>query len=92
MLGDKLDNYWPLADIVTKLKEDYQIVVSRSQLEEWQDRHKRREGGMGFPEPMVLGKYKLYDINEVREWIILWRRATARLGRGSELNGKRQDG
>ncbi len=84
MLGDKLDNYWPLADIQEKLKEDYQIDVPLASLREWAHR-----ASTGFPKPIMVGRYTMYDIIEVREWYVLWTRATARLGNGDRLNGQR---
>jgi hypothetical protein len=85
MLGDKLDNYWPLKDIVKMLKDDWHIEVTETQLKEWAQRE-----STGFPEPHMVGRYAMYDVMEVKEWVVLWRRATSRLGRGRDLNrGKR---
>lgn len=82
-MGD-VEDYWPLVDIVGILKTDYDIEVTENQLKEWASRE-----STNFPEPKEVGRYKLYDIKEVAEWIFLWRRATARLGNGDRINGKR---
>lgn len=88
--SDNIDNYWPLHDIVQKLSASgyYEKFPQLGTFQEWE----RKRESTGFPEPATtLGKYKLYDINEVEDWYILWTRVTARLGRGDALNGTRED-
>lgn len=64
-----------------------QSVCSLTQLNEWKGRVPH------FPKPKkIMGKYKLYDADEVEEWVTLWRRATVNLGRGDELNAERSTG
>jgi transposase len=73
----ELDDLWPLS----QLAEDFN--VSERQITNWA--HKRDKNG--FPEPKKsLGRYHLYSYQEVREWFILYKRVTARMGRGKELN------
>jgi predicted DNA-binding transcriptional regulator AlpA len=85
-LDDHIDKYWPLFDLPDKLKI-YSIDVSLSQLEQWESKHQLREGGTGFPDPIKLGRFKLYHIGEVAEWITLWRRATARMSNNLDTDG-----
>jgi hypothetical protein len=87
MLSDELDNLWPMYDIQWLLLEIHNIEVSLTQLQGWEGKP-----DVGFPEPArQLSRYKFYDIDEVAEWITLWRRATSRMGNpeGLKNNGKR---
>lgn len=46
---------------------------------------------IGFPEPKrKLGKYSLYDKDEVVEWVILWMKISIKLG-NKKLNGGRHE-
>lgn len=89
MASDQVkEDLWPLRTIVERLKH-YHSDMTLERMYEWE----RRRATTGFPKPVTtLGRYKLFDINAVEDWYILWRRATEGLGRGRELNGKRQDG
>ncbi len=73
----ELENLWTLTRIAEELD------VSLRQLYRWEERRDK----IGFPEPQrTLGRFKFFDVEEVREWIFLWRRATAGMG-NKTLNG-----
>jgi len=60
--------------------------VSHSQLMEWESKRAR---GNDFPEPKATqGRFKFYDPAEVKRWVHLHRKATKRMGRGAQINGK----
>lgn len=72
------DNIMPLADIA-----EYIDGISARQLLRWAEKGRSN----GFPGPKeTLGKYKLYDRDEVLKWVFLWKKVNKRLGRGKELN------
>jgi hypothetical protein len=58
------------------------LDIAFKQLTGWED----RRNTTGFPDAKkLLGKYKLYDIEEVREWKKLWDRVTENMrGKGSK--------
>lgn len=59
--------------------------VSISQLNEW-----GRRATNDFPEPVVtLGKYKLYNKEQVIAWVSLWLKINKNMGNPGLRNGNR---
>lgn len=73
--GDRLDNIWPLKDVAEKLG------VEEHQLRRWAE----PDRNIGFPEAVTtFGRYKLYDVEEVQEWLTLWERVTKNFRNGDD--------
>lgn len=67
-------------------EEHLQEECTYEQLKRWAESNR----SSSFPTPeRKMGKYNLYDVSEVVEWVILWKRISANLGRGEELNASR---
>lgn len=78
-IQQEYEHIMSLADIAEYLPE-----VTPNQLYRWSE----PERDNGFPEVKeVIGRYRLYDRNEVLRWVVLYKKATKNLGRGRELNG-----
>lgn len=78
-----LDNLYSLRTIAEKLG------VEPNTLSRWAEPSRH----LDFPTPKEkLGRYNLYDFDEVERWVFLWQKINGNLGRGDDLNGKRTDG
>jgi len=77
---DNVDRLFPIRTIAE------QLDVPLGQMQNW-----AHASNNGFPQVAKrIGRYTLYDIDEVRDWLVLWKRVTVGQGRGEELNsGKR---
>lgn len=71
-------NIMKLSDIV-----EYIPNVTLTQLNRWSETGRNN----GFPEPKeTLGKYRLYDRDEVIKWVYLWTKVNKGLGRFGRKN------
>lgn len=68
---NELDEYYPLSDIAEMLNG-----VTYDQLQRWAEKNRNN----GFPEPIVLGKYKVYKRAQVIAWVTLWKRINKNFG------------
>ena len=73
-----VDGYWPVKALAEKLGE------SEKQMTNWASQTRNN----GFPFGRKVGRYWLYDIEEVKEWLFLYKRATNNMKRGEHLNGE----
>ena len=79
-LAEEFKNLMPLAEIAEYLPDD----VTANQLRRWAEN--KRKSNNGFPQPsQTVGVYRLYDRDEVIRWVVLYKRATNRLG-NKDLN------
>lgn len=71
------ESYMKLSEIV-----EYIPNVTLTQLNRWSEDGRN----IGFPEPKErLGRFKLYDRDEVLKWVFLWQKATRGAGRPTNL-------
>ncbi len=67
-------------DIVMLSQASERLGIHKSQLYRWST------ANLDFPSPIrTLGKYKLYDYNEIVEWLYYWQKIRDYLG-NKELN------
>lgn len=79
-MPDNVDRLFPIRTIAEELDVDL------NQMHSWA--HGRNNG---FPQVAKrLGRYTLYDIDEVRDWYTLYKRVTAGQGRGEALNSDKR--
>lgn len=85
MPHDELDSLWPLRDVAERLNKEFgDDFVQLHNLQVWEERRNKND----FPTPKrKIGRFNFYDYDQVREWVILWKRATGRMGNPG-LNGR----
>lgn len=72
-LTKEYENWMTLSDIV-----EYIPDIKLSQLNRWSEPGR----GVGFPSPkQTIGRYRLYDRDEVIKWVYLWQKVNKNLGR-----------
>jgi hypothetical protein len=82
-----IDLPWPMKDVAAMLAKELEgDAPSLTQLQEWA----RKADKNNFPLPeRTIGRFNFYKYEAVRDWVILWRRATKGMGRKDLNNGKR---
>lgn len=84
------DDIFTPRDIITKFNEECGEkygTIRYGQFYKW-----ATHGKNGFPNPIrTLAKYRLYSYNEVKEWIILWRKINNSLGNKEWKDGQRKN-
>lgn len=66
-----IDDIYPLKELVEMLKPEINVTYNR--VHQWANKRKTTE----FPEPVrKISRFNFYDLAEVREWCVLWMRAT----------------
>jgi hypothetical protein len=77
-MGD-IDKVFNLHGCWARLPDDLKTATSLRQLEDYS--RPTRSNTNGFPEPVrTLSRFKLYNLDEIIEWLTLWKRATENLG------------
>ena len=64
------------------------LKININTMNRWAERGRK----LGFPEPVRrLGRYRLYNADEVEEWVVLWMKISKNLGNENLPSGRKKD-